>query len=63
MDTASEVHDRKKEVVINEWLSETTDTVMKDVVIEKVDGRPYRSQLCATIDEATRVQQQWQGLF
>ena len=63
MDTGSEVHNRSKEVIINEWLSETTDTVMKYVVVEKIDGKPHRSQLCATIDEATKVQQQWQQMF
>jgi hypothetical protein len=36
---------------------------MKYVVVEKIDGRPHRSQLCATIEEATKVQQQWQQLF
>lgn len=51
-----------QEVIINEWLSETTDTAMKYVVIEKVDGRPNRSQLCATLDEAVKVQQSWQSL-
>ena len=60
MDTGSEVHDRSKEVIINEWLSETTDTVMKFVVIEKIDGVPNRSQLCSTIEEASALQRQWQ---
>jgi len=60
MDTGSEVHNRAKEVVINEWLSETTDTVMKYVVIEKIDGIPSRTQLCATIEEASQTQRQWQ---
>jgi hypothetical protein len=60
MDTGSEVHNRAKEVVINEWLSETTDTVMKYVVIEKIDGTPSRTQLCATIEEASQLQRQWQ---
>ncbi len=60
MDTRSEVHDRSKEVVINEWLSETTDTVMKYVVVEKIDGTPSRTQLCATIEEASQLQRQWQ---
>ena len=44
MDTGSEVHNRSKEVIINEWLSETTDTVMKYVVVEKIDGNISRSQ-------------------
>ena len=60
MDTGSEVHDRTKEVIINEWLSETTDTVMKYVVVERDNGIPVRSQLCATMDEAVQLQQQWQ---
>jgi hypothetical protein len=60
MDTRSEVHNRSKEVVINEWLSETTDTVMKYVVVEKIDGTPSRTQLCATIEEASQLQRQWQ---
>lgn len=60
MDTGSEVHDRSKEIIINEWLSETTDTVMKYVVIEKIDGIPNRSQLCSTIEEASALQRQWQ---
>ena len=60
MDTRSEVHDRSKEIVINEWLSETTDTVMKYVVMEKIDGTISRSQLCSTIEEASALQQQWQ---
>jgi hypothetical protein len=60
MDTRSEVHNRSKEVVINEWLSETTDTVMKYVVVEKIDGTPSRTQLCATIEEASQLQHQWQ---
>lgn len=60
MDTRSEVHDRSKEIVINEWLSETTDTVMKYVVVEKIDGTPSRTQLCATIEEASQLQRQWQ---
>ena len=60
MDTGSQVHDRSKEVIINEWLSETTDTVMKYVVIEKIDGVPNRSQLCSTIEEASALQRQWQ---
>ena len=60
MDTGSEVHNRAKELVINEWLSETTDTVMKYVVIEKIDGTPSRTQLCATIEEASQLQRQWQ---
>ena len=60
MDTGSEVHDRSKEVIISEWLSETTDTVMKFVVIEKIDGVPNRSQLCSTIEEASALQRQWQ---
>jgi hypothetical protein len=60
MDTGSEVHDRSKEVIINEWLSETTDTVMKYVVIEKIDGVPNRTQLCSTIEEASALQRQWQ---
>ena len=60
MDTGSEVHNRAKEVIINEWLSETTDTVMKYVVIEKIDGVPNRSQLCSTIEEASTLQRQWQ---
>ena len=62
MESGSEVHNRSQEVIINEWLSETTDTAMKYVVIEKVDGRPNRSQLCATLDEAVKVQQSWQSL-
>ena len=60
MDTGSEVYDRSKEVIIIEWLSETTDTVMKYVVIEKIDGVPNRSQLCSTIEEASALQRQWQ---
>ena len=60
MDTGSEVHNRSKEVVINEWLSETTDTIMKYVVIEKIDGTPSRSKLCSTIEEASEVQRLWQ---
>ena len=60
MDTRSEVHNRSKEVVINVWLSETTDTVMKYVVVEKIDGTPSRTQLCATIEEASQLQRQWQ---
>lgn len=60
MDTGSEVHNRSKEVIINEWLSETTDTVMKYVVIEKIDGVPNRNQLCSTIEEASALQRQWQ---
>jgi hypothetical protein len=60
MDTRSEVHNRSKEIVINEWLSETTDTVMKYVVVEKIDGTPSRTQLCATIEEASQLQRQWQ---
>ena len=61
MDTGSEVHNRSKEVIINEWLSETTDTVMKYVVVEKIDGNISRSQLCSTIEEASQLQQQWQS--
>jgi len=60
MDTGSEVHNRTKEVVINEWLSETTDTVMQYVVVEKIDGQPSRTQLCATLEEATNVRLVWQ---
>jgi hypothetical protein len=60
VESGSEVHNRQKEVIINEWLSETTDTVMKYVVVERIDGTPFRSQLCSTIEEATRLQQQWQ---
>lgn len=59
MDTGSKIHDRSQEVIITEWLSETTDTVMKYVVIEKFDGEPSRTQLCSTLEEASRVQQQW----
>lgn len=60
MELGSEVHNRSKEVTISEWLSETTDTVMKYVVIEKIDGQNYRTQLCATMDEAIQLQRQWQ---
>ena len=60
MGAESKVYDRSKEVIINEWLSETTDTVIKYVVMEKVDGVISRSSLCSTIEEATQLQQQWQ---
>ena len=61
MDVGSEVYNRSKEVIINEWLSETTDTVMKYVVVEKDDGRIARTRLCATIEEAVELQRQWQS--
>lgn len=60
MDTGSKVHNRSKEVIINEWLSETTDTVMKYVVVEKDNGTISRTRLCATIEEAVELQRQWQ---
>ena len=60
MDTGSEVHNRSKEVIINEWLSETTDTVMKYVVVEKDNGTIARTRLCATLEEAVELQRQWQ---
>ena len=60
MDTGSEVHNRSKEVIINEWLSETTDTAMKYVVVEKDNGTIARTRLCATLEEAVKLQRQWQ---
>ena len=60
MDVGSEIHDRSKEVIINEWLSETTDTVMKYVVVEKDNGAITRTRLCATLEEAVELQRQWQ---
>jgi hypothetical protein len=59
MDARSEVHDRPQEVTISEWLSETTNTIMKYVVTERIDGRPARSQLCESMSEAEQIKRSW----
>jgi hypothetical protein len=50
-----------KQVIVTEWLSETTDTVMKYVVIEKINGETARTSLCTTLEEAEKLRAQWQN--
>jgi hypothetical protein len=50
-----------KQVIVTEWLSETTDTVMKYVVVEKINGETARTSLCTTLEEAEKLRAQWQN--